>query len=568
MSPSFEILGLDCAADERTIKRAYAKLIKEYRPDAYPAEFARIREAYENALEDFRHQAYWAQYNESSSDVDNAEPFAEEEAAHAELSFTKVEVPTQATEAALASGETQDEIANLSPENALEAHHQVEWSYSLDSLHQGLAPETQSTNALQDEEAGSSQDSWILDGYHVIQQMIQALTQFELPRQENDAKDCFYRHMQQISQMPLDARMDYEDALAQWLLFSEQPSLQVFEAASQQFGWHVDHLSSIHRYASSARRFTELQELFASYTINLEATNLFYANDANTLLERLYGKARQDFLNLKQQYASWGDRCRQIDLPRLQNYFSVLPEKAFQLYAVDLIFGFMVGTIAWLILVLQLRLEALHWFPMVLLYLGAFVVSTYLPPTIRYLDRRLANTSHQRLSRRYLKIKNASPIAYYLFTFLVMVLLAVVMPKSVIFSAWVVVVFYLLAPMLGLYWVATKLEPVLMGVWRFLLDAMVEVEVIVAKQEKPFKSLIRVALYLGLPFLMLKLLLPVLTSWLQLVFKSTTMRALLKAVGVFAVILGYIIADDYNKQQRLIKQHEAERTILRSKIGN
>lgn len=50
MNP-WNVLGLDDAADERTIKRQYAKQLKVTRPDDDPEAFQRLREAYEHALD-------------------------------------------------------------------------------------------------------------------------------------------------------------------------------------------------------------------------------------------------------------------------------------------------------------------------------------------------------------------------------------------------------------------------------------------------------------------------------------------------------------------------------------
>ncbi|MGE8410314.1 MAG: J domain-containing protein [Pseudomonas sp.] len=61
----WEILGLEPDADERSIKRAYARLLKTHRPDEDIAAFQRLREAYESALE----QTRWrAQYEEDEHD--------------------------------------------------------------------------------------------------------------------------------------------------------------------------------------------------------------------------------------------------------------------------------------------------------------------------------------------------------------------------------------------------------------------------------------------------------------------------------------------------------------------
>jgi hypothetical protein len=45
----FGLLGVKIGADLKTVKRAYQKLIRVYRPEHYPVEFRRIREAYESA---------------------------------------------------------------------------------------------------------------------------------------------------------------------------------------------------------------------------------------------------------------------------------------------------------------------------------------------------------------------------------------------------------------------------------------------------------------------------------------------------------------------------------------
>ncbi|WP_176510487.1 J domain-containing protein, partial [Pseudomonas urethralis] len=45
----WKTLDLSATADERTLKRQYAKLPKLTRPDADPVAFQRLREAYEQA---------------------------------------------------------------------------------------------------------------------------------------------------------------------------------------------------------------------------------------------------------------------------------------------------------------------------------------------------------------------------------------------------------------------------------------------------------------------------------------------------------------------------------------
>ena len=53
----WQLLELDPDADERSIKRAYARLLKRHRPDEDPDAFQRLREAYEASLEEARWRA-------------------------------------------------------------------------------------------------------------------------------------------------------------------------------------------------------------------------------------------------------------------------------------------------------------------------------------------------------------------------------------------------------------------------------------------------------------------------------------------------------------------------------
>ena len=53
-----DVLGLAADADEKTVRRAYAKLAKTYRPDTHPDEFYKIRKAYDTLLNALRNNDY------------------------------------------------------------------------------------------------------------------------------------------------------------------------------------------------------------------------------------------------------------------------------------------------------------------------------------------------------------------------------------------------------------------------------------------------------------------------------------------------------------------------------
>jgi curved DNA-binding protein CbpA len=60
-----ELLGVEKGADKKTLKRAYTRLIRRFKPDHFPDQFRRIREAYDEILEDLERETFFAQFNES-----------------------------------------------------------------------------------------------------------------------------------------------------------------------------------------------------------------------------------------------------------------------------------------------------------------------------------------------------------------------------------------------------------------------------------------------------------------------------------------------------------------------
>ncbi|WP_459207424.1 hypothetical protein ACSMEV_04525 [Pseudomonas sp. MLB6B] len=78
-------LGLAHDADERAIKRAYARLLKVHRPDEDPAAFQRLREAYEGALE---HARWREQCTENEDDVEGVLPCPDDSATDADVPQT------------------------------------------------------------------------------------------------------------------------------------------------------------------------------------------------------------------------------------------------------------------------------------------------------------------------------------------------------------------------------------------------------------------------------------------------------------------------------------------------
>lgn len=51
MKRYYDILGLDETKDKKAIKKAYAKMVKQYRPEKEPVKFQEVRDAYDNILD-------------------------------------------------------------------------------------------------------------------------------------------------------------------------------------------------------------------------------------------------------------------------------------------------------------------------------------------------------------------------------------------------------------------------------------------------------------------------------------------------------------------------------------
>ncbi|MEG2802777.1 hypothetical protein [Stenotrophomonas sp.] len=105
MSWGHEALELDEDADERAVKRAYAKRLRVTRPDDDPVAFQQLHEAYQAALD-------WARYREQwqDDDEDEGEDHARADAGHAPLppgaaTDTTPAAPVPPAEAALGGGD-------------------------------------------------------------------------------------------------------------------------------------------------------------------------------------------------------------------------------------------------------------------------------------------------------------------------------------------------------------------------------------------------------------------------------------------------------------------------------
>lgn len=71
MKKYYYILEIDETIDKKTIKRAYAKMVKKYRPEHEPVKFQEVRDAYD-AIIDYLDRNTEENENKFNSAVDNS----------------------------------------------------------------------------------------------------------------------------------------------------------------------------------------------------------------------------------------------------------------------------------------------------------------------------------------------------------------------------------------------------------------------------------------------------------------------------------------------------------------
>lgn len=283
---SYEVLGIDLDADERTIKRAYAALIKQYRPETHPADFARVRDAYEEALYYWRENLQW-----------------------------------QPEEQPVEQAIFQEEKAEVSPESVHTADTETAQVTQIEAQ-QEIAPDP-------------------------IQLLLQEIT----GKSGEQARLQSYRaQMDLLLEWPLDQQINFEYALRYWLLFSDDPALLIFRAADERYDWSSNSMEVVRLYGSEAgSRFYVLKKLAELYAQAQAENNPFlkFENSASEhkrmILANHYHTGRADDL-----CKNWRRHCKEGDYEELGQRIGRAHDDAWQLYWVDIAFGFLMGELAWL----------------------------------------------------------------------------------------------------------------------------------------------------------------------------------------------------------------------------
>lgn len=338
---NYQILGVDYHADERTLKRAYAKLIKEFRPDSHATEFARIRAAYEALLDDIRYRQVW--YEDDEQDLPDTTLNSDEDKVVAPISEEQdyerlVDKPVLPISEDTAN--TEEEIYERLVDKPV-----LVLPETIDST----PPKDENFNRLIDkpvlrdvliEPVIDEELAWTKRPDIDVYALIRDLQTFVMPKDEHAALACFQQQLNSLSNMNLDQLMDYEERLYHYLIHHDQPALLLFAAASQYFNWQdkVRWLKSAQSQWQQ-QRFLALTELAAQYQ-QVSKTYHPYFQAERLTPKRLSTHYHHELK--QQQREQWFIICHAAKLTKLHDYFS---EKALHqtIYVADIVLGGIIG---------------------------------------------------------------------------------------------------------------------------------------------------------------------------------------------------------------------------------
>jgi hypothetical protein len=196
MNP-WQTLGVTTDIAVADLRRRYAALIKEFRPETHPQEFARIREAYEIVLRFARQRA--------AAELDEQTPPARETADNAADATT-----APAPEVAAATILVEDEI---------EAE---------------LAIDAEAISAVLAQSAGTADEPSLADLFRHFHRLAESA----VGTRDEALLPALRTLLRARTRASLDDSQALEFALLRWFLEAEMPALTLLFEAGRAFDWH------------------------------------------------------------------------------------------------------------------------------------------------------------------------------------------------------------------------------------------------------------------------------------------------------------------------------------------
>jgi hypothetical protein len=208
----WQTLGVDERVAVADLRRRYAALIKEFRPETHPQEFARIRDAYEVALP-------WARRREAELAEDAAGPAVARDADAAVQASRAGPDPSVAAEEAAAEPRAVGDVAEVA-----------------DAPDVGQVADTPLAAALDDSPAAPPDDEPRLAAQF---RHFRALAEAAAGTRDAALLPTLRALLQARSSASLDDSQALEFALMRWFIETEDPPLTLLFETGRAFGWHA-----------------------------------------------------------------------------------------------------------------------------------------------------------------------------------------------------------------------------------------------------------------------------------------------------------------------------------------
>lgn len=296
---AFRELGLDWEADEAAARRAYAKLIKQYRPDSHPVEFARIREAYETVL-------HYCRMRHEDDAGQEEEPLERQPAAEQVRREAALDEPVPLEPVPFEPGPRVRVVVDV--------------------------PASHDDSALVSEMIGE------LDGHAPAESEARML-------------QIYSDQAQAISACSLDVQMDYQEKLREWLLLSGHTPLMLINEVAARYGWREQTLEIGRQYGfDAAKRLEMLIALSGMYAKIMPRPGPYLQvdgvlNQQPPLIASHFG-AEQAQMQLRR----WRAACDQIGMPELAGRLGYASLRKVQVFWVDVFIAFFAGGVGWLVM--------------------------------------------------------------------------------------------------------------------------------------------------------------------------------------------------------------------------
>ncbi len=353
-----KVLGIPHNADERTLKRAYSTLIKQYRPDTHPAEFAEVREAYEAAMQAFRHRR---RREDEQHDFTTKEPAAERVA---NTGSPDTETPGDREFKRVADEPPTLQTGDRAFPDAIDDHLDPFERVLTEPpvlTHADAAPEDQAPRDFErvvtEPPVQPPFDPPPVDDVatiHVtgdVEALTDMLAEFgdHADKASEDEQLHRYRaHARTLAEWPLDFQMDYEQGLLSWLLFSDNPSLLVFQEADRRYDWESASMDIMRSHGNGARqRYAALKQLAALFTAARAGRNPFLLLDGVAKRRAIPIDDYYSALRAQEHSAAWKRACQETGLAQLSTRVAYAENRHWRIYWLDVMIGFLAAWIAW-----------------------------------------------------------------------------------------------------------------------------------------------------------------------------------------------------------------------------